>query len=155
MSGKWLGPDELDGRMPATPFEEACAAEEAGALSDDAVMDIRRDTYRKILQFIFSGGRRTSPEVVLANVIGLAKSHAPDLIDGASLGQYAARMGRTKAALSHQIRHHQSEVIALSEARQGRAKGHHAERWQQSESSVAKFAKAAKGNSNRKKKDEG
>jgi hypothetical protein len=148
----WYEDDVLDGRHVPQPDEELMEREE-GRLRESEIMAIRRETYRKVLEFVFSRGRNTSPHVVLSNLIGLVKSHAPDLIDGASLAQFAAVMGRTKAALSHQILKHQGEVIALAEARQGRSKGHHAERWQQGEGAVEKYREAQKGNRNRRRKE--
>lgn len=127
-----------------TPMTFAELFEERAAGDSDEVPQIRRETVIRMLHFVFQDGPH--PGCVTRLVYLLAQRLAPELVLSMSGAELADMIGETRAAWSARNKRIFTGYLKARGAKA--AKG----RMQKSDTASAKYASAARGNTNRRGK---
>jgi len=146
-----LGRAEMTGiaaydQASRTPLDALIAAEEGEPIDAG---QIRLETYRKMIAFLFRHGAK--PVLVAKNVWALAAHFHPHMLRGGpSLEDVAKEFGETRAAASLRGKKLINATIDKAGAREGRSPGTYRAPHQKGRETVEKSRAAARGNTNRR-----
>ena len=136
--------EQAHGREPVyfrTPLDEILQQEGRFGADEDDEAIIRQEARSQMLEYFFGDGPH--PGQVVRRVFAMAKAIRPHLVLNMSLEELGLMLGETRAAGSWRIKQLINRPLA------GTRCAGVVLPWQKSQSAVASYARAARGNHNR------